>query len=526
MKTSYIVSVIASALLLSGCGGGGGGTPPANQAPIANAGSDLTVQINSTTNIIGGGSDSDGSITSYAWSEGSTALGGNSPTLSYAAPSTAGVHTLTLTVTDDDGATATDTVTINVVSSLIRNQNLVIVRVNFTDKSFTNDAATWSSKIFGTATGELNHYYNEISYGKFQFVPATENDGVNDGLIDVSLSIAHPGNDDPVNGDFHMWNVLKDALILADNDIDFSTYDADNNGKISDDELQVMFLVAGGESSTGMAINSSIWAMASCYDGSSTTSAPVLDGITVMDCASLGGFSRFGEKHFPAPNTQDATIGIIAHELGHAALGLPDLYDADGQSGGIGQFGLMGGGSWGMQPGERPGQTPVHMTGWSKMQSWFVTPTVVSADSTITADGTDSASYTLYQINTSNSGEYFLLENRPASGYDLGLSRLEGLTGAYTGGLSILHIDDNIADNKNPSHKKVDVMEAAQAQLDLDNQGYTVHNSGHIQNLFTASGIDTLLQADTKEYSGTNTGIQITNISAAGSSMTADVDLP
>jgi len=525
MKKAFALSAFTAALLLTGCGGGGGGgTPPSNQSPVANAGSDRTVQINSTTTIAGSGTDSDGTINTYSWSEGGTEIG-TSATLSYT-PSSTGSHTLTLTVTDDDGATASDSVTLNVISSIVRNQNLLIVRVNFTDKTFSSDEATWSSKIFGTSPGELNHYYNEISYGKFQFVPVTESDGVNDGLIDVTLSVAHPGNDDPASGDFHMWDRLKEALVMADTNIDFSAYDTDSNGKISDDELQVMFLVAGGESSTGMATSGSIWALASCYDGSSTVAAPVLDGVKVMDCASLGGFSRFGEKHFPAPNTQDATIGIIAHELGHAALGLPDLYDADGQSGGIGQFGLMGGGSWGMKPGERPGQTPVHMTGWSKMQSLFVSPTVVSADQTITADGTDSTSYALYQINTSTPGEYFLIENRPPSGYDLGLSRLEGLTGAYTGGLSILHIDDNVADNKNPSHKKVDVMEAAQAQLDLNSQGYTVHNTGHIDNLFRASGTDTLSSTDTNEYGGASTGLQITNISAAGSSMTADVDLP
>ncbi|MFT5036904.1 MAG: hypothetical protein ACI9VM_000472, partial [Candidatus Azotimanducaceae bacterium] len=59
----------------------------------------------------GSGTDTDGSIASYQWREGSTVLStAQNPTLTL----DVGVHTLTLTVTDDDGATDTDTVTITV----------------------------------------------------------------------------------------------------------------------------------------------------------------------------------------------------------------------------------------------------------------------------------------------------------------------------------------------------------------------------------------------------------------------------
>ena len=45
-------------------------------------------------------------------------------------------------------------------------------------------------------------------------------------------------------------------------DIDFSSYDADSDGKLSKNELQVMFLVAGGESAAGGVPG--IWGHASC----------------------------------------------------------------------------------------------------------------------------------------------------------------------------------------------------------------------------------------------------------------------
>ena len=52
----------------------------------------------------------------------------------------------------------------------------------------------------------------------------------------------------------------------------------------------------------------------------------------------------------------DATIGVMAHELGHAYFDLPDLYDTTNTSSGIGAFGIMGGGVWGYKTlTEKPG---------------------------------------------------------------------------------------------------------------------------------------------------------------------------
>jgi PKD repeat protein len=75
--------------------------PPANEPPAAA----FTVVTSGTTVAVDGrGSvDTDGSVTSYAWSfgDGGTATGATAPH-TYAA---AGTYTVTLTVTDDDGAT-------------------------------------------------------------------------------------------------------------------------------------------------------------------------------------------------------------------------------------------------------------------------------------------------------------------------------------------------------------------------------------------------------------------------------------
>jgi len=103
--------------------GGGGGTPPANEAPIADAGSSQTVHQRTTAYLNGNGSsDPDGQIVQYHWMQ----LSGSSVSIKKA--NTALAHftsprvrrgttktlVFQLQVTDDQGATNSDQVTITV----------------------------------------------------------------------------------------------------------------------------------------------------------------------------------------------------------------------------------------------------------------------------------------------------------------------------------------------------------------------------------------------------------------------------
>lgn len=86
--------------------------PPANRAPVANAGPDLSINCCSSTHLNAStSSDPDGDALTYAWYEGTSLLSHEmNPSLSLSA----GVHTLTLTVTDSSGASSSDTVVVTV----------------------------------------------------------------------------------------------------------------------------------------------------------------------------------------------------------------------------------------------------------------------------------------------------------------------------------------------------------------------------------------------------------------------------
>ena len=112
------------ALALSACGGSGGegpeppgSNPPAivNLPPTANAGLDQLVLTGASVSLAGAGTDPDGSISAYAWTQTAGAnvalTGPNSANASFTAPAAAGDVTFQLSVTDNAGATHTDTIT-------------------------------------------------------------------------------------------------------------------------------------------------------------------------------------------------------------------------------------------------------------------------------------------------------------------------------------------------------------------------------------------------------------------------------
>lgn len=136
MKNPITVKHSLSLLLVSiltACGGGSGGNndtvvpppppppPVANVAPVADAGADQTANELTTLSLSGVGSDSDGSISRYSW----TQLGGSNVILDNADTATATFTTpaidadesltFQLEVTDDDGASHSDTVVVTVL---------------------------------------------------------------------------------------------------------------------------------------------------------------------------------------------------------------------------------------------------------------------------------------------------------------------------------------------------------------------------------------------------------------------------
>ncbi len=149
--------------------------PDPNQLPTANAGPDITITLpTNTTNLIGSGTDPDGTITAYTWLK---ITGPSTGTLSNANGATAtaggltaGVYSYQLTVTDNAGATAKDTVNVTVNPdpnqlptanagpdiTITLPTNTTALNGSGTDPDGTITAYMWL-KITGPSTGTLSN---------------------------------------------------------------------------------------------------------------------------------------------------------------------------------------------------------------------------------------------------------------------------------------------------------------------------------------------------------------------------------
>jgi M6 family metalloprotease-like protein len=343
---------------------------------------------------------------------------------------------------------------------------MIGILLSYNNQTIVSSQTLWSDKLFGKSEHQLNHYYMQVSKNSFEFTKAIESSGIiNDGIATITLNKNHPSSSDLSS----IYPDLKDALIALDTSVDFSLYDSDANGHITPDELILTFIIAGYEDAyEGRHVYNGIWAHQYCMLSMSNT--PILDGVSIMACQNGGNFALFGERH-DKQDSHDATIGIIAHELGHSAFSLPDLYNTiDSDSGGIGYFGLMGLGTWATQNDfEYAGNTPTHFSAWSKIYNGWVNPKEQTGY--ITLSESASLDYDILKIPI-NSWSYYLLENRNNSGYDKGLF---SLSGNFNGGIALWKIDEskltpqnfeNNSVNADTNNKGVDLVEASSSSID------------------------------------------------------------
>lgn len=401
------------------------------------------------------------------------------------------------------------------------NFNLLAVCVQFSDKPSSVVATSFDGLIFNPpGSGSVRDYYNEISYGSLTLV--TVNMPGATGWVTATRpynSATGYVNADGVAGttDDYGWGaypqnlqgIVADVIPLIDPVMNFANYDNDNDGFVD----SVVFVHAGpGAEITGSP--NDVW---SCAWNMSVGNGP--GPLATSDGVSVDNFT-FDPEYMFAPG--DQTIGVYCHELGHTLFGLPDLYDLDNTSYGLGYWSLMAYGGWNGSLGL--GSSPAWPDAWCR--------TVMGFEPTLPTDGdmpgflfppvwTGPALTVRLQSPQLGPKEYFLVENRQQVGFDTWLPG---------NGLLIWHVDE---DKWNPwEYNRYEctvspgcqcpvwhylvALEQADGLLDLENKT----NVGDAGDPFPGASGNTTFQFNTNPDSAswfaspcpTNSCITVTNI--------------
>jgi immune inhibitor A len=393
----------------------------------------------------------------------------------------------------------------------IGEKKALVILVDFSDNQYTYASEEFDSLIYGENQNSLRDYYSEVSYGVFTISKQSEITGWYRASHNYSYYVGSEyGISDPYPN--NAQGLVVAACSLADPYINFA--DFDENG---DDIVDALFMAHAGPGAEETGNTNDIW---SHQWQLSDTSLGCPGAYLTNDGVYIDHYSMEPERF--ETQTGRITVGVFAHEFGHI-LGLPDLYDRDYSTYGIGDFGIMASGSWGRANSQDlPGSSPTHFCAWAKYQLGWLSPTEIDRigvskleNQFIACAAKNAVAYRLLEDLggadwewTGGNGEYFLVENRYRTGFD---SSLPG------DGLLILHIDDTETDNDNENHPLVAVM---QADGDED---FLLSDLGSANDLWKNSsyGFGDTSKPASLDYDGNPTGVWVYDIGLADSVMNA-----
>ena len=268
------------------------------------------------------------------------------------------------------------------------------------------------------------------------------------GPVTLSRAMSYYGGNDWYGNDQHPEQMVVEACQMLDDEIDFSEYDSDGDGKV--DNVYI-FYAGYGEASGGSA--NSVWPHS--WDLSSAGASLTLDGKRI--------------EHYACSNEIEGGgfydgIGTFCHEYGHV-LGLPDIY-ATSYTWAFtpGAYSLMDYGSY-----NNSSRTPPALSAYERYELNWIEPIAIQPTDTVVQLPHIMDSNMAYIMRVGrNSDEYFLLENRQQKGWD------EYIPGH---GMLVWHVDYNASVwnmntvNNDPNHQYVDIEEADDIQSESTQDG-------------------------------------------------------
>ena len=276
-----------------------------------------------------------------------------------------------------------------------------VVPVVYADGDAPFDVDLLQQRLFGKSVADTlsySDYYHEISGGLLTVT----------GTVTPWLRLSHDARYYLPEGQYGWASFGKtaelrvEALKAADHDVDFAQYDNDGPDGVpnsGDDDGYVDFV----------AIVYAVPCPSSSHEGAIWPHRAAMAPLETNDVSASGGHIKIAD-YVILPAVDPTTcgpmhIGVLAHETGHA-LGLPDLYDYDGSSQGIGSWGLMGTGS------HTTRFSPAHMSAWEKEQLGWVREIWLRPGMAFNEPPIERVPLIYRYDLPDQSGQYMLFENR------------------------------------------------------------------------------------------------------------------
>lgn len=282
-------------------------------------------------------------------------------------------------------------------------KHFLLILVEFSDLAFTiddprqtiSDMLNQNGYSQHGATGSARDYYYDNSHGQFEPVFDVV------GPVKLEKDKAYYGHDEGENIDINAAEAIRDACILADDEVDFSNYDLDNDGYVD-----LVYVVYAGFGEADSADDDAIWP----HQWYLTSAGISLD----QDGKNIDRYACGSE--LMGDGNMDS-IGTICHEFGHC-IGLPDFYDADyeanGLAAGLFYYSLMCSGSY-----VNNGWTPPYLNLVERTMLGWVDDSVLREFPAYGSYSLTSVDDNLgYKTLTDLEGEYFVYECRDTHGWD------------------------------------------------------------------------------------------------------------
>ena len=392
-----------------------------------------------------------------------------------------------------------------------------IIAGTFADVTPRYDRTVYDTAYFGAQAGvgpySVARYYREVSLGALTFSGATTP------WIRLPRTRASYVEGDAGNVWQRYGEFARDLLQRADGTIDWRRYDNDGpdgvpNSGDDDGAVDIAVLLqpgseygCGPDSLHGFRETGYRLSLLPGWNGqpyATSTIGARGTPIVIDDFVGASAVACQGDEIMPT------RVNIPIHEIGHV-LGLPDLYDYDGSSFGVGGWDVMG--IWAAPPARPP-----HFGAWARERLGWATVRHVSTSGPVelnaVARGGD-----IVRINLNGGREHILLEYRAADGAD---------ASAPGTGLVVWHVNDAVLEtrawgvNDDEAHPAVRVVQAdgredLAARINVGDLGDPFPGSSSVFAL-SDSSIPWLRASD-----GSPSGVRIEGIAIAGDRVRFDV---